>query len=194
MTIFFEARHQAEEAGKEAQRIVVEKGLGFIASIIFLFRASSSAKKCADGYIDAVMAGGSNIFCTCGYHMSRRKMKTILTREVVMKDLEKIYKRFPTIGGGTEVDRTAKLFLQIFDVLRGRLNKPDAVKKIYADSEKAAEILPKSVCDIVRRLCAGEINMEQADNELVELKGHYQTLIGELGINPAEAEVFLIQL
>ena len=191
---FFEIRRQAEEAGDEARRIATEKKLGWFAGLIFLFYAYRDAKRCAEDYIAGVMAGGSNIFCKCGYHLSRRKMRIGLTREVVMKDLEKIYIKFPTIGAGTEADRTAKLLLQGFDVLRERLNRPDLIKSYYVDSERAVRILPKAVREIITRLSVGEINTEQAENELVELKGHYRALIGELGLNPDEGEVFLIQL
>lgn len=193
MTIFFEARHQAEEAGKEAQRIVVEKGLGFIASIIFLFRASSSAKKCAEDYVDAVLAGGSNIFCKCGYHPSRRRGKELL-KETITGDLKKISRKFPTVGAGDETARSAKLLIQSLDVLRGRLRNPDFVRALYVDSN-TAEVLPASVCDIVRRFCSGEINIGQADAQLILLKGDYQTLMKDMCIKPSEEEVvFMIRI
>ena len=179
---------QLEEAECEITRVLEEKRLGKAAEFIFIIRAFFRARKCTADYIRAVIAGGVSILCSCGYHPSRRKIRTFL-KETVKDDLESVSGAFYTFGADTEVGRAAKLFLQAFDVLRKVLDRPDVLKISYINSEVAHEMLPESMRDVVRRLCAGEINAEQADNELIELKGHYEALIGEMGIKPAESSV-----
>ncbi len=192
MFTFLEIRRQAEESKEEAKRIIAEKGLGLIDSLIFLFRTSFNAKKCAEDYVDAVLAGGSNIFCKCGCHPSRRRNKEIL-KETIMEDLRKISRKFPVPGSGDEISHAAMLLLMMLDTLRERLPNQQLVKEFYVGmGNEGIEVLPKSVYEIARRLCDGEINIGQADAELILLKGDYQTLMENFGIEPSEDMDFFV--
>ncbi|OHA08323.1 MAG: hypothetical protein A3B37_03630 [Candidatus Sungbacteria bacterium RIFCSPLOWO2_01_FULL_59_16] len=109
-----------------------------------------------------------------------------MTKEEARKDIERIAETFKTIGPGTEADRTTQLFLQMFDVLRRRLDQPRVLKILYIDSPGAAEVLPMGMREIVRRLAAGEITAAQADQELIQLKLLYEELIREMALRPAK--------
>jgi len=190
--MYAELSRQADEARMEFRRILMEKGLGVFAGIVFLFRASSRAKKCTYGYIDAVMAGGTNIFCACGYHLPRRKMRATLTKKVVKGELGKISGKLQELGVPVGDGYAAKFFIQLLDQLRQELARPDVLKELYVDSDEAVDMVPKMAHNIVRRFCAGEISAEQAEDEFIELKGHYQMLFDELGIEPPDSEVVVI--
>ncbi len=178
------------ESDEEIQRFAEAKRIRWwVAEIFFTFLAFSAARKCTKDYINAVNAGGTNVSCSCGYHPSRRKIKTVITEETAANDLRNIADKFCIIGEDNETRRSADILLQVLNTAREELKQPKFLMERYLDSAVRSEKLPKLVSDIIKYVHAGEITAKQADNALIEIKGRYQKVFREMGINPTPVPI-----
>lgn len=182
------------EASNEIQRFAEAKGIRGVRDFLFTFRAFTAARKCTAKYFKAMDTGETSIGCTCGYHPSRRLVKVRITKETAKNDLKNIADKFGIAGADNETGRATDILLQVLETAREELKQPKFLRMRYLDSAVHSETLPALALDVMKYLRAGEMNVRQADNALIEIKGRYQTLFREMRINPTEAEVFLIQL
>lgn len=178
------------EAQDEIQRVATEKKLNWLPEALFIFFAFSAAKKCTNEYIKTVNAGGTEIACDCGYHPSRSPLKTLIIRETALEDMRNIAKRFSLAGEDNETRRSADILLQVLETVRNELKQPKFLRVRYIDSAVRSEKLSKLVLDIIRAVSDGKISVKRADDALIEIKGRYQTVFAEMGINltPAQAK------
>ena len=175
------------EAQDEIQRVATEKKLGWIMENFFIFFAFSAARKCEKEYIKA-MNVGADIPCTCGYHPSRRSLKMFITEELAACDLRIIADKFCVAGMDNETTRSAKILLEVLDTACEQLKEPKLLRERYIESVIRSEVLPVLALDVIKYFCAGKINARQADNALIEIKGRYQTVFAEMGINLTSAQ------
>ena len=176
------------EAQDEIQRVATEKKFGWIMENFFIFFAFSAARKCTKDYINAVNTGETNIPCVCGYHPSRRKIRTIITEATVLEDLKNIAKRFLIAGTDNEAKRSAHILLEILNTVREELKQPKFLRMRYLDSEVRSEKLPKLMLEIIRAVSDGKISVKRADDALIEIKLRYETVFSEMGINLTSAQ------
>jgi hypothetical protein len=104
-----------------------------------------------------------------------------LTTEDVKKDLRNISDLFEHAEPKKEPGRAVQLLLQSFDLLLHRLDHLDidALAVLYLYS-LFANIVPAGMRGIVKRLSDGELNVEQAKQELAILRSEYESLIAKL--------------
>ncbi|MDO8664243.1 MAG: hypothetical protein Q7K44_01680 [Candidatus Liptonbacteria bacterium] len=180
------------EAQDEIQRVATEKKLNWLPEALFIFFAFSAAKKCTNEYIKTVNAGGTEIACDCGYHPSRSPLKTLIIRETALEDMRNIAKRFSLAGEDNEATRCANILLQVLDTARNELKQPKFLRVQYLkylNSATLSKELPELALDVIKYVDAGEITVKQADNALIEIKGRYQTVFAEMGINPTPVPI-----
>src|SRR3989344_15163 len=138
-----EVDKQGEEARNEIGRIASEKKFGPLTKFLFRLCAFSNATDCANAYIGVIAIGKHWPVCICGYHPSRRKIRTIITEETAARDLKNIADRFCVTGQDNETRRSADILLQVLETVRNELKQPKFLRMRYLDSEVRSEKLPK---------------------------------------------------
>ena len=183
-----EVDKQGEEARNEIGRIASEKKFGPLTKFLFRLCAFSNAADCANAYIGVIAIGKHWPVCICGYHPSRRKIRTIITEATVLEDLKNIAKRFLIAGTDNEAKRSAHILLEILNTVREELKQPKFLRMRYLNSEVRSDKLPRLMLEIIRAVSDGKISVKRADDALIEIKLRYETVFSEMGINLTSAQ------